>query len=261
MANKLKSPISAIIIAKNEEAMIEDCLMSLSFVSEIILVDTGSTDKTSNIAAKYNAKIIKSDKKSFSDWRNEGLKKALQPWVLYIDCDERVSAKLASEISDIVSSKPDKWGCFAIPRRNEIFGKKFSYGGWYPDYVKRLFPKAYLSKWVGDLHEEPVFKGEIFHLKNDLQHIKHEDVFEMLEKTNKWSDIEASLMFASGHPPMNIPRFLSAMGREFIRRMIMQKAFLDGGEGIIMAIYQTYSRFLSYAKLWELQEKDKITKK
>jgi hypothetical protein len=127
------------------------------------------------------------------------------------------------------------------------------HGGWWPDYVKRLYLKKFLKGWRGDLHEEPEIKGELGHLKNPLVHIKHNKLEEMVEKTNKWSAVEARLMYEANHPQMNVARFCSAMFREFWLRAVRHKAFLDGGEGVIYAVYQVFSRFISYAKLWEMQ--------
>ena len=123
----------------------------------------------------------------------------------------------------------------------------------YPDYQKRLFLKSKLKKWSGDFFEEPKFDGKMGHLKNDLIHKKHETISEMVDKTNFYSEYVAKLMFEANHQPMNIPRFITAMWREFYFRMIRKMAWLDGSIGIIMAMYQVYSRFISYAKLWELQ--------
>jgi len=144
-----------------------------------------------------------------------------------------------------------------------VLGKEFKHCGQQPDYVKRLFRKSGFKFWSGDLHEEPnyIYDGEITvgngktigYMRNPLIHIKHKNLSEMVEKTNGWSEIEARLMFEAKHPPMNVLRFVSAMFREFWLRMIKQAAFLDGPEGIIYALYQVFSRFVSYAKLWELQ--------
>lgn len=244
--------ITAVIITKNEEKMLPGCLKTLNWADEILVVDTGSTDKTISIAKKHNARVVKTNKKTFPEWRNIGLKEAKGNWIFYVDADERVPEKLKSEIKSVVEeSNSTSW--YAIPRSNVIFGREFRHGGWWPDHVKRLFKKESLKKWVGNLHEEPVTEGEMGYLENYLMHDKHEDIFEMVEKTNKWSAIEGQLMFDAKHPPMNITRFLTGMFREFWYRMIVKKAFLDGGEGVIMAIYQVFSRFCSYAKLWELQ--------
>jgi glycosyltransferase involved in cell wall biosynthesis len=249
--------ISAVIIAKNEEKMLEGCLATLSFADEIVVIDTGSTDKTVQIAKKAKARVVSYvTGKNFSDWRNKGKSEARGTWIFYIDADERVSAKLKKEILDTVNgNETDSW--YVIPRSNKIFGKEFRHGGWWPDYVKRLYKKEALTKWTGILHEEPVTTGTMGYLKNPLTHIKHETVFEMMEKTNQWSDYEAKLMFEANHPPMTVLRFFSAMGREFWYRMVIKLGFLDGRQGVSMAMYQVYSRFVSYAKLWELQQKHK----
>jgi len=253
---KKQIQLSAIIVVKDEEKMISECLQSLDFVGEVVVIDTGSTDNTKKIAEKHGARvIIYTSGKSYSDWRNKGLAESKGSWVLYIDADERVSIKLKQEILRTITSRSDQYSAYAIPRSNIIFGKAFRHGGWWPDYVKRLYQKNALKKWTGNLHEEPVFEGELGHLDNHLDHVKHETIFEMVEKTNKWSLIEAQLMLDAKHPPMNIRRFLTAMFREFWYRMIRHAAFLDGKAGIMMAIYQVFSRFVSYAKLWELQIK------
>ncbi len=257
--------LAVVVIAKDEEKMIGECLDSVKWVDEILVVDHGSIDKTAEIARKHRARVIKlsrEEKPNYSKPRNVGLKEAKGEWILYLDADERVTEGLKKEIMNLVHDDPTSSGLrgvysYAIPRINVIFGKEFRHGGWWPDYVKRLYKKDKLKRWQGELHEEPVYKGEMGKLKNPMRHIKHETLPEMLEKTNNWSDLEARLMFDSGHPKMNVPRFMSAMWREFYKRMIKGLAFLDGGEGIIMAMYQVYSRFISYAKLWELQISEK----
>jgi glycosyltransferase involved in cell wall biosynthesis len=252
----MEMKISAVVIAKNEELMLPDCLKSLTFADEILVVDTGSIDKTIEIAKTNKAKVIKYSKgKNYSDWRNKGLAEAKGEWIFYVDADERVTRALRKEILSVVATPSRMTGVYAVPRRNIILGKEFRHGGFYPDYQKRLFKKSALRKWTGEVHEEPVFEGQLEHLKNPLVHDKHETIFEMVEKTNKWSAIEAKLMFDAGHPPMNVLRFISALAREFWKRMIIGRAFLDGKVGVIFAIYQVFSRFVSYAKLWEMQVK------
>lgn len=255
--------LSVVIIAKNEEEKLPDCLKSVNWADEIILVDSGSTDDTIKIAKEFGSRIVNEKTGSYSKWRNKGMKRAKSDWVLYVDADERVTPQLRKEIQSTINNKhaqqsPGEDGstihsAYAIPRKNFILGKELKHGGWWPDYVKRLFRKDKFGSWAGELHEEPDFKGELGHLENPLVHLKHDNLEEMVEKTNKWSEIEAKLMFEADHPPMNILRFLSAMFREFWLRMIRHTAFLDGTKGIIYALYQVYSRFISYAKLWEMQ--------
>lgn len=254
----MKKTISVIIIAKNEASMIVPAIESASFADEVLVIDTGSTDTTPALSKKSGARVVNyTTGKSFSDWRNFGLKEAHGEWIVYLDADERISKALATEIQSIVSAQKPSSYAYAIPRSNEIFGKEFRHGGWWPDYVKRFYKRSELKKWVGDLHEEPVFEGPMNHLENHLVHIKHETIFEMVEKTNYWSAIEGRLMFEAHHPQMNVVRFMSGMFREFWKRMIVHMAFLDGKKGIIMAMYQVFSRFCSYTKLWELQIQSK----
>lgn len=227
--------VSAVVLIGeiNDKTTFEKCLKSLSWCEEIIKIDTRKISG------------------SFADWRNEGLKRAKGEWVFYIDTDEVINEGLKKELLFTVHSS--QFTAFAIPRRNFIFGKEFRHGGQYPDYQIRLFRKSYLIKWQGNLHETPVYNGELEYLKNPILHYKNISISQMLEKTNKWSEIEADLLFKSKHPKMNFIRFLSVAFREFWLRFVKQLSFLDGVEGVIYGVYQIYSRLISYSKLWEKQ--------
>ncbi len=254
-----KDRLSVVILAKNEQKKIVDCFKSVMWADEVVLIDTGSTDGTLEVAKSFKVKAIRyKGKGSFSDWRDRGRKEATGDWIFYLDADERVTPLLKREIMTVITQ--NKFTAYARPRRNFIFNKEFKYGGQWPDYNIRLFRSRSLVSWKGDLHEDPIFKGNLGYLKNPVVHLKHESLSEMVEKTNGWSEIEAKLMYEASHPPMNISRFISAMLREFSLRMVRQKAFLDGSEGIIYAMYQVYSRFISYAKLWEMQLKTQNSK-
>lgn len=248
----MKNNISAIVITKNEEEKIGECLDSLSWADEVLVIDTGSDDKTIQIATKRKAIVISFAKGGFSDWRNQGAKEAKSDWLLYVDADERVTPLLRKEILKVINS-PTDIVLYAIPRRNIILGKEMKHGGWWPDHVKRLMKKEALVKWEGDLHENPVVKGELGHLVNPLVHLKHTKLSEMVEKTNKWSEIEAKLLLKSGHPKMAGWRFFRIMATELWYRLIKLKGFLDGTEGVVYAIYQMWSKFVTYGKLWEMQ--------
>jgi hypothetical protein len=248
----MKNNISAIVITKNEEEKIGECLESLSWVDEILVIDTGSEDKTIEIATKKKAIVVSYIKGGFSDWRNQGAKEARSDWLLYVDADERVTPLLRKEILRTIKDSTDI-ALYAIPRRNIILGKEMKYGGWWPDYVKRLMKKRSFLKWEGDLHENPIVKGKLGHLKNPFVHIKHAKLSEMVEKTNKWSEIEAKLLLKSGHPKMVWWRFFRIMITELWHRLIRLKGFMDGTEGVVYAIYQMWSKFVTYGKLWEMQ--------
>ncbi len=238
--------ISAIVLAGGnyDKTLLEKCLDSLSWAEEIVRVETGSIPG------------------SFSEWRNYGAKKAKGDWLFYVDSDEMVTSELKKEILSLITNHRSLMTAFAIPRTNILLGKQMRHGGWWPDYVLRLIKKDSLIGWEGKLHEQPKIKslpaggqGDVGKLKNPIIHNSHRSLSEMVEKTNEWSEIEAELLFKSGHPKMNIARFVSAGLREFWYRGIVKLGFLDGTIGVIEVFYQTYSRLITYAKLWELQTK------
>ena len=126
-----KPKISTVVIAKNEEEKIGDCLESLAWADEIVVIDSGSEDKTINIARKHKARIFEVKTRGYHRWRNEGLARAEGDWVLYVDADERVPPTLRKEIQEII--KKTDFSAFAIPRRNIILGKEMKHGGLWPD--------------------------------------------------------------------------------------------------------------------------------
>ena len=230
--------LSIVVLAGNnyDKKLYMQCKKTFNFADEIVEVDS-------------------KDIESFAFWRNRGMKQAKGEWVLYLDTDEEVTSSLKEEVEKIINTE-SSLNAYAVPRRNFIFGKEFKHSGQYPDYQIRLFRKKYFDKWTGDVHEQPNFKGELGYLKSAMIHHKNMTISEMVDKTNKWSEIEADLMYKANHPPMNALRFFSAGFREFVQRFLKEKAFLDGKEGIIYGIYQIYSRLISYSKLWEKQLKD-----
>jgi glycosyltransferase involved in cell wall biosynthesis len=234
----MKTTISAIVLVggKYDKNLLKKCLDSLSWTDEIVKIDT---DKL---------------KGSFADWRNLGAKKAKSDWLFYVDADEEVTPALKKNILQVIGS--NEFSAYAIPRRNIFLGHEMHWGGWSPDFVVRLIKKDKLKSWIGELHEQPEIGGTICHLKEPLIHVSHRNLTEMVEKTNQWSEIEAKLLYDSGHPKMNVFRFFSAGFREAWYRGIVKLGFLDVTVGVIEIIYQTFSRLITYSKLWELQLKN-----
>lgn len=235
--------ISAIVLigGNYNKELLKKSLESVSWCDEIVKV---KTDKI---------------KGGFADYRNEGAKLAKGSWLLYIDTDEQVTPQLREAVKQVISS--DEFSAYAIPRRNIFLGHEMHWGGWWPDYVLRLIKRGRLVGWHGELHEQPEIEGQICHLKEPLIHNSHRNLTEMVDKTNEWSEVEAKLLYESGHPKMNFLRFLSAAFREFWYRAIIKLGFLDGTVGVVEIIYQMYSRLVTYAKLWELQIKSKSKSK
>lgn len=255
--------ISVIILVKNAADKIEDCLKSVKdLADEIVVLDTGSTDNTLSIVKKYGARMVRAKGRDYASWRNESAKYVRGEWLFYVDHDERVSPELAKEIRQAVESAD--FVAYDIPRKNYVFGRWLKYGGWWPDRVLRLIKKDKLIGWEGEVHEQPKFRGEMGRLGSPLVHIKEDNLSDMVEKTNRYSEYEAKLLFEAGHPPMAWWRFLRVIGRELRYRLVWKLGILDGPKGIIYCLYQGYSRFITYAKLWEMQlqnQKSKLMKR
>jgi len=252
--------LSLIVLAGNEGEMIKDCLDSASFADEIVLVLANSVDNTKKIAQslKLPLKIIETTdeyNKNFSKWRNLGYKVASGDWLLYLDADERITPELKSEILSTINTT-NLFNYYAIPRANYYLGKRVRFGGSYPDYVKRLYRKKFFFGYQGYLHEEPIIKGEIGYLKNDLLHFTHRNLKSMLDKTLVWTDLEAEALFNAHHPPVYWWRFPRMMVTKIWERLIKQQMWRDGIVGWISVIFESFDTFIIYAKLWEKQVYD-----
>lgn len=256
-----KFKLSIVIIARDEEQMVKDCLESAVWADELVLLDTGSSDKTIEIAKSYGAKIVlaESRERDFAAWHNQGKKEVENDWFFKLDADERITPALRAEIENLelrIDNDNNNVVAYAIPRQNILLGRLMHFGGWYPDYQIRLFKKEKLIRWEGKLHERPIFKGELGYLKNPLLHLAHRDLESMVEKTKNWSKIEAQLLFDAHHPPVTWWRILRIMATEFAHRFIGNQAWRDGTVGWIEGLFQVFNRFLIYARLWELQKKN-----
>ncbi len=245
--------ISTIIIAKNAENLLADCFDSISFSDEIILIDSGSTDRTKEIAERFKAKVYELKTDDFSEIRNLGLKKATGEFVLYIDVDERVDTVLEKEIINIKSKKiNDIQDSFLIQRKNYYLG---SFEWPKVEKILRFFKRDKLKGWKGKLHESPIVEGESGTLNGYLLHFTHRDLASMLDKTIKWSKTEAELRFNSNHPKMSWWRFPRVMITTFLDYYIRQGGYKVGTAGLVESMYQAFSIFITYARLWELQQK------
>jgi (heptosyl)LPS beta-1,4-glucosyltransferase len=257
-----KSPLSIIILAGNEQEMIVNCLKSCAWAKEIILVAANSSDNTITLAQKTipDIRITKTEdeyNKNFSKWRNLGFKKSTQDWILYIDADERITPDLRKKIINTISKKSHKFTHYALPRANFFLGQRVHFGGTYPDYVKRLYNRNFFQGYRGILHEEPVISGPLSYIKSDLLHYTHRDLSSMIQKSLVWTDTEAQALFKNNHPPIVWWRFIRMMLTKLWERLIKQQMWRDGQVGWVSAIFESYNTFLIYARLWELQQKQK----
>jgi len=249
----MSTKLSAIIIAKNEEERIVKCLESIAFADERIVVDNGSADRTMDLARQHGAKVFTVKEKDFSSVRELGLREASGKWVLYIDADEEVGEALQTEICSVIRS-PSTVTTYLVKRDTYYLGYHWPY----QDVVERLFLKLALKGWHGKLHETPVFTGETAMLTQPLIHRTHRTLEEMLAKTNDWSVIEAELRHQGDHPPVVWWRLLRVMLTGFSRSFFSQGGWKAGTLGWIESIYQAFSMFITYAKLWEMQQSKKV---
>ena len=243
--------ISAVILAKNAEDLIADCIDSVSFCDEVILIDDNSSDRTAELAKLLGVKVYQHEFQSFADRRNYGARKAKYTWILYVDADERVSKELAESIKKHVgSSRASEFSAYKIQRKNFYLGDH----EWpYIEKLERLFNRDSLAGWRGELHESPEVKGQIGELEGFLLHYTHRDLTSMVEKTTSWSETEAKLRLQAHHPKMAPWRFFRVMLTAFYDSYVKQKGYKAGTAGLIESIYQGFSIFITYARLWELQ--------
>ncbi len=246
--------LSALILTKNEEAMIEDCLKQLDFADEIVVLDQNSRDQTVNIAKKYTQNVATTNVDLFDKNRNNLAQIAKGEWIFYLDADERLEKEAVQEIKDAIQK--DEFSAYYFKRKNFILGKWLRHGGWWPDYVPRLFKKDMLIGWYGSVHESPKVKGKFGYFKTPLVHLTGRDLSSMFKKTIRWAKTEAELFYVANHPKVTILTVIKACISEFFKRYLFRFGFLDGVVGLVEAIFQALHRSIVITYLWELQNND-----
>lgn len=244
--------LSVVIITKNEQDMIKTCLESVKWADEIVVIDNGSTDKTVDIVKTYGARVVKFESGDFSESRNKGMEEAKGEWVLYVDADERVLKPLKQEIMEVIDAS--QYSALALSRKNIIFGKSVNYGPYKKDWVVRLFKKDRFETWVGRVHEYGKFKGDLGYTKNSLLHLTHRDLEHFVGKALEWSKIDAKLRLEAGHPRMTAWRFIRILKTETFVQLINRRGLFGGTVGVIDSILQVFSFFMTYIRLWEMQQ-------
>jgi glycosyltransferase involved in cell wall biosynthesis len=245
--------ISAVVLAKDEEKNLTDCLESVKWCDEIVLIDDDSVDKTIEIAKKFNAKVFtRSLNNNFAQERNFGLQKAKGEWIFFVDADERVSPELKKEIIEVIK-KPNIDGFF-LKRQDFFAGKALKYGETANVRLLRLAKKG-KGDWQREVHEIWGIKGEIGELKNPLLHYSHQTIPEFLEHINFHSTIHAQVLKKEGVEP-SLFQIIFYPKAKFIQNYIFRLGFLDGTPGIIVALMMSFHSFLARAKLYQIYGKD-----
>jgi len=246
--------LSAVVITLNEESNIAACLESINFADEIIVVDSGSSDRTIELAGKYTGAVLQNPWQGFGAQKNFGIARAKGDWILSIDADERVTHELAAEIKSAVSSGGNVDGYY-LPRLASFCGHWIRHCGWYPDYQLRLFRKARGEFNGRPVHEGVIVNGRTGFLKNDLMHYSYDSISQYFEKFNRYTNLSAAEL--SSKRKFSFLRMLGSPVSYFIKSYFLKLGFLDGVPGLIVCIFGSYSNFVKYAKLWELQRKNR----
>lgn len=244
--------ISAVVLTKNEEKNIVDCLESLSFCDEVIVIDDNSGDRTREIAKKMSARVfVRSLNGNFSSQRNFGLDKASQKWVLFVDADERVTSELSEEL--IKLTKDYVFAGAFIKRLDFMWGRALRHGE--TGNIKFLrFAKNGAGIWEGKVHEEWKIEGETITPQNPLLHYPHQTIAEFLYEINYYTGIRSKELHDSGIKVYWYSIIIHPVGK-FLLNFFLKLGFLDGAGGFVFAIIMSFHSFLVRGKLWTLQRK------
>ena len=250
--------ISVIMVVRNEEGQIGECLKTVSWADEIIVIDQASTDSTVNIAKKFTDNVFITEPKGYCEPdRNFAIEKASGRWIFYIDADERVLPELKHEILSIVKSD-DQRPAYYVKRRNYFLGKWIKTCGWYPSPVLRLFKKGEVV-FPDEIHQVPLHREEYGYLKSDLLHYSYSSLEEYFEKFNRYTTQLAKDEFQAGKriTAFNvILNFLLRPSYYFLLKYIYYRGFKDGFRGFFIAFSSALTVFVNKAKLWNILKKN-----
>jgi len=244
--------VSAVVITHNEEKNIRRCLESLSWADEIVVVDSFSQDRTKEIASSFTDKIFDIEWQGFGKQKELARQKASYDWVLSIDADEAVSEKLREEIKSVIN-KNDSSDGYYIPRFSNFLGRWIEHGGWYPDYVLRLFKKDKARFDESLVHEKLILEGKTGFLMNEILHYTDPDISHYLSKMDKYTTLSAQKLLAEGKST-TVFDLLFRPAAIFFKMYLLKSGFLDGWQGFLLASFSSFHVFVKYAKLWHLRK-------
>lgn len=246
--------IAVVTLALNEERNIEDCLKSVEWADERIVVDSGSTDRTVEIARSNKASVMMVEWRGYGATKNLALKQVQSDWVLWLDADERVTPELGAEIRELVKKNTPVPVAYDVSRRAYFLGRWMKHSGWYPSRVTRLFRRGSGLFTESRVHEQLQVTGTIGRLGNDLLHFTDPDLHHYFEKFNRYTTLAAEDMRAAGRTSAVMDLILRAPFM-FVKMYFLRRGFLDGVQGFILAVVSSAYVFVKYAKLWELRRR------
>lgn len=246
--------ISSIVITYNEEENIRECLKSLEWTDEIIVVDSNSSDKTAEIATELKANVISAKKLTFGAKKNLGIDAAKGPWILWIDADERVTPELRSEIQQIVKNKPAA-EAFDINRKSFFITKFIKHSGWYPDFTLRLFKKSTGIRFSNEqVHEKAVYSGKVHRLKSEILHYTDRDFERYISKMNNYTSLSARELNSKGNKA-GLTDIIFRPVFTFFKMYFLRLGMLDGYIGLVLCILSSIHVFFKYSKLYRLNKR------
>lgn len=254
--------LSAIVVCFNEEQRIEDCLESLRWCDEIVVVDSFSTDRTPEICRRYTERFYQRPWAGYGDQKAYAHSLATKDWVLLVDADERVSAALREEIRATLSGDGKDCAAYAVPRLVYYLRRWWRRGGWYPDYDVRLFRRERATWGGSEPHEKILVDGRVRRLKNPLEHYTYRSIEDHIQRINRFTSISSGELKKAGRR-WHLSDVILRPAARFVRSYILQRGFMEGFPGFHVALTSAVYVFLKYAKLWELEleEKQKIERK
>jgi glycosyltransferase involved in cell wall biosynthesis len=243
--------LSAVLITKDEEKNIRACLESVSFVDEIVIVDSGSNDRTMELARPLATQLVSRSFDDFSSQKNFAAGLARQDWVLSVDADERVSWELREEILRVIR-EPREPVAYAIRRHTNLFGRDFVAGGLQDDAPIRLFRRG-KAVFENPVHETLKVNGKVGKLNSALHHVSFQTIGEHLAKLQLYTGIQARRS-SIGRSPGKFSRYFGRPFYRFFRIYVLKQGFRDGQEGFIYAVLSGYYEWVRWMKRWEIDE-------
>ncbi|MFC1513130.1 glycosyltransferase family 2 protein [Thermodesulfobacteriota bacterium] len=248
-----KLPLSVAIITRNEEERLVDCLASVAFADEVVVVDSESHDRTPEIAKEAGARLFVEPWRGFGPQKQFAIDQCKHLWVLVLDADERIPPETAAEITALLDGAP-KHSAYSLPRKNFFSGRWIRHAGWWPDRVVRLFRKDCNRMSDHLVHESLQVGGSVGELANPMVHLTNRNLQQTMDKVNHYSSAGAEEMFARGERA-SILKAVARGSWAFLYNYLFRLGFLDGGQGLVIACTDGINKFLKYAKLHEMHNR------
>jgi glycosyltransferase involved in cell wall biosynthesis len=251
----MREKVSAVVIAYNDAPNIRNCLETLHWVDELVVIDSYSSDGTTEICKEFTSQVFHYPFQGFGILRNQALTHATNNWVISLDTDERVTPEVQSEIEQLLGEGP-RAQAYLVPRRNYFLGRWIRHCGWYPDYRQpQFFHKGHMRYREDLVHEGYVVTGSLEYLRASLAQVPFRDIDHYIRKMDRYSSLRAEAMHREGrtfsvHQLMLRPLFT------FLKMYVLRLGVFDRKPGLILSILYAYYTFVKYAKLWEIQKRD-----